>query len=249
VNDAYLWEDDYLRLIEGLESDTREPADEERRGLVLDRMIDEELLVQRGLELGLPNVDRRVRADLTQALIASIARDAESREPTEDELAAFYEENTDFFVQPGRLRVRQVFFGVAEQAAAAGALARAQEARRRLAAGEAFERVREELGDAEISPLPDAALPAPKLREYLGPTALRAALELGEGEWSEPVRSGTGYHVLGIVERQPDRAPPFEEIRDLVRGEWLRRAGDAALREYLDELRERAEVAVAPELP
>lgn len=249
VNDAFIWRDDYQRLVAGLESDTREPADEATRRRVLDRMIDEELLVQRGLELGLPNVDRRVRADLTGALIASVARDAESREPDEDELETFYEANEDFFTQPGRLHVRQVFFRVRTQAEAGDALARAREARRRLEAGEPLARVRDELGDAEISPVPDAPLPAAKLREYVGPTVLRTALELREGEHSDPVRSGTGYHVIELVERQPDAVPPLAEIRDQVRAEWLRRAGDRALRDYLDELRERAEVRVAAELP
>ena len=37
---------------------------------VLDRMIDEELLGQRGLDLGLVRADRRVRADLVSAVIA-----------------------------------------------------------------------------------------------------------------------------------------------------------------------------------
>lgn len=249
VNGSLIWRDDYQRLLAGLESDLRGPIDDRARRRVLDRMVDEELLVQRGLELGLPNVDRRVRADLTGALIASIARDAESREPDDGELEAFYAENADFFTQPGRLRVRQVFARVRTQSEAADALERATRARERLDAGEDFESVRDELGDREISPVPDAPLPAAKLREYLGPTALRAALNLQEGERSEPVRSGTGYHVIELVERLPDRVPELENIREQVRAEWLRRQGDQALREYLDELRERADLTIAPEIP
>ena len=72
VNGTLLYMDDYRRLVEGVESDTREPASPELRRRVLDRMIEEELLVQRGVELGLVESDRRVRADITQAMIQSI---------------------------------------------------------------------------------------------------------------------------------------------------------------------------------
>ena len=61
VNGTLIFDDQYQRLLQGLESDLREPVSEALRQRVLDRMIDEELLVQRGLELGLAESDRRVR--------------------------------------------------------------------------------------------------------------------------------------------------------------------------------------------
>ena len=59
--------------------------------------------------------------------------------------------------------------------------------------------------------MPDALLPAQKLLEYLGPTALRTALELEPGAWSEPVRSGSGYHLLHLVDRDPPVVPDSSE--------------------------------------
>jgi len=242
VGGALIRVEEYRRLVAGLESDRREPVDAKLRRHVLERMIDEELLVQRAVELGLVDVDRRVRADLTTSMIQSIVDDAEEHEPTERELARFYEENGDFFTSTGRLRVRQIFFrrGADPRGDADARAARAAE---RLAAGEPLERVREELGDEEISPLPDALLPPQKLREYVGPTALRAAMELEVGAVSAPVRSGTGVHVLALVDREDASTPPFAEIAEQVRAEWRRRSGDRALRAYLDGLRDDIDVA------
>jgi len=59
------------------------------------------------------------------------------------------------------------------------------------------------------------------------------------------VRSGTGYHVLQVVERQADALPALDEIRPQVIAELRRRAGEQALRTYLDELRASAVVVVA----
>jgi parvulin-like peptidyl-prolyl isomerase len=248
VNGTLIFSDEFERLVAGLESDTREVAPPETRRRVLDRMIDEELLVQRGLELGLAESDRRVRADITAAMIRSVVVEAEDDPPQEDELRDFYREESSFFTQPGRLRVRQIFFRVPTREAQEAAAARASEARRRLDAGETFEAVAAELGEEPISKVPDALLPPAKVREYLGPTALRATMELEPGQVSAPVRSGTGFHLIQLVQSEPPRVPDFEDVAQQVRAEYLRRRGDRALRDYLDELRKRAEVSVAPEL-
>ena len=248
VNDAPIRTEDFARMVDAVAADRREPLTGEDRQRVLDRLIDEELLVQRGLTLDLPRVDRRVRADLTQTVIDGIASQAGDREPSEDDLRAFYDSHRDFFAGPGRLRVRQVFVRVTAPSDPA-ALARADQAAQRLRAGEALDAVQAALGDPPLVPLPDAVLPPAKLRDYLGPTALRTALELEVGEVSDPVRSGTGYHVLQVVERQPDSAPALEDIRPQVVSELRRQAGEEALRSYLDELRGSAAVRVREPLP
>jgi len=233
VGDAVIRAEEYERLVAGLESDRREPVDDELRRHVLERMIDEELLVQRAVELGLVDVDKRVRANLTSAMIQSIVDDAEEVEATEAELRAFYAEHADFFSAPGRLHARQIFFrlrGGGEEAAKAAV--------ERLEAGEDFSAVQAELGDSEISPLPNTLLPALKMREYIGPTALRAVAELAPGETSPPIKSGTGVHILQLVAREDKHTPAFDKIRDQVNSEWRRRQGDTALRSYLDGLRD-----------
>jgi len=248
VNGALVRGDDYARSLDALERDRRagrEPAD---RRLVLDRLIDEELLVQRGLELGLARQDARVRRDLTAAVIDAVVTEHEDGTPSDAELEAFYQRERDFFARPGRLRVRQLWCRADTAADAPSAEARARAAAASLRAGEDFAGVRTRLGDPEIAPLPDALLSPAKLLDHLGPTALRAALELEAGAVSDPVRSATGYHVLQVVEREAEWVPPREEIADEVVAEYRRRRGERALRAYLDGLRARADVETAPSL-
>ena len=249
VNGTLLYAEDYQRLVEGVESDTREPASAELRRRVLDRMIDEELLVQRGVELGLIESDRRIRADITQAMIQSIVVETEDQKPEPDELRKFYEEEAGFFTQPGRVRAAQVFFRVRAPGDEAAVMEKATQAQQRLQAGEPLAQVRASLGDEEVSPIPDTLLPPAKLREYIGPTALRAVMDLAPGAISAPVRSGMGVHVFQLVEREEPRVPPFEEVADQVQAEWVRRAGDRALRGYLDELRSSGQVVTIEALP
>ncbi len=247
VNDTVIRADEVARVLAALEGDRRTPLTDEDRRRVLDRLIEEELLVQHALALGLARSDRRVRADLVSAVLGSLAAAGDGYEPDESEIREFYAENRDFFAGPGRLWVRQVFVAVDDRGEE-DARTRATRAAERLRAGDAIDRVREELGSPEVAPLPDAPLPPAKLREYLGPTALLAAMDLAPGATSDPVRSAQGYHVLALVERDPGGAPPLEEIVPQVRAELRRRADDRVLRERLDQLRAEADVVVGPEL-
>lgn len=248
VNETLIRADEVARVLAALESDRRSPLTGEDRQRVVDRLIEEELLVQHALALGLARSDRRVRADLVSAVLGSLAAAGDGYEPDEREIREFYAENQDFFAGPGRLWVRQVFVAV-DGGGEEEARARASRAAERLRAGDEIARVRGDLGSAEVAPLPDAPLPPAKLREYLGPTALLAAMDLAPGATSEPVRSAQGYHVLTLVERDPGGAPPLEEIQPQVRAELRRRADDRMLREHLEQLRAEADVVVGSELP
>jgi hypothetical protein len=247
VNGVVIRQDDYRRLLAGFQSDSRSPINDEVRLHILDRMIEEELLVQRGLDLGLARLDRRVRGDLTSSLISSIVATAEEGEPEARELQAFYDANRPFFTRPGRLRVEQVFFRTPDGEVAAEVLARAQSARQALRSGQSMRAVQERWGDEEISPIPDTLLPALKLREYVGPTAAAVAEQLPIGAVSDPIQSGGGLHVLRMTDRTESEEPPLDSIRGQVENEWRRRAGDRALRAYLDQLREDGEVEVLVE--
>jgi parvulin-like peptidyl-prolyl isomerase len=244
VNGVPIRADDYRRALDAVAADRREAPDAELRRHVLDRLIDEELLVQRGLELGLPRVDARVRRDLAAAVVDAATAAAAPDQPTAAELARFYDANRSVFGRGDRLHVRQVFVA----GGAPDADVRAAGAAARLRAGEDVATVRAALGDVEPIPLPDGPLPTAKLADYLGPTPLRAVLDLSPGEVSDPVRSTGGLHVLVLVAREPASVPPLAEIEDEVRTEWRRNDGERALRAQLDALRARAtlEVTAAP---
>ena len=247
VNGTVIRRDDYNRIIAGLAGDRRGAVTDADKRHILDRLIEEELLIQRALDLRLADHDSRIRKDLTVAMIDAIAAPSAELIPSGAELEEFYEQNREVFAQSDHVRARQIWCRVPTLADAGAAHTRATDAAKRLRAGEDFTAVRSALGDNEIAPLPDALLPPAKLADYLGPTALRAVLGLQPGEVTDPIRSSTGYHVLQLLERAAGSAPPFESMKAQVLAAYRKNAADAALRSYLDDLRSRADVEVVGE--
>ena len=199
----------------------------------------------RGLEIGLTQSSPKVRKAIASTMISQIVNETAALQPSRGELRDFYEENKDFFTIPGRLRVWRMRFSLGGDAEAAEA--RAREAHAELAAGGQFLDIKQELADATALQVPDVLLPPVKLAEYLGPTLTQKAMEMSPGNFTEPISAAGALQILYLVDSEPVAAPPFEALEPQVEAEFRRRAGDNALREYLDWLRARGEVLVRPE--
>jgi PPIC-type PPIASE domain/SurA-like N-terminal domain len=240
---------DYRRVLAGVESDLRNPIDEAMRRRVLDRMIDEELLVQRALDLGLAVIDRRVRGELTSGLIDSIVSESDADEPDRAAVVKHFEENIDFFTRPGRLRVQTIYFSVRRDGdpSTLPAIERARLAADRLAKTDddaEVAAIEAKLGDEQVSPVPNVLLPGSKVRDYLGPTLLQALEQQEVGVWSAPIQNQGGFYVARLIEREPAIIPELEDVETLVRQDLKRREGDRALRRYLDDLRSETPVSI-----
>lgn len=243
VNDRVIARDFVERVARDVAEKRNVQLDESLRRSVVDGLIDEELLVQRGIELGLPRIDRRVRSGLTRAAIERIMVAQDSTAPSDADLQAFLDAHPEIFAPAAKLRLRQILFHVIGGDASA-ALRRAQKAAQRLRAGEDFAAVRTQDGDPELAPIPDALLTRTKLLDYVGPTVLQAAAALAPGATSDPIRSGQAYHLVQVVERDALALPDLARVRDQVRKEYQRQAGDQWLRTTLEQLRSNAEIIV-----
>lgn len=226
-----------------VERDRQTPVTAEERTRILERLVDEELLLQRGIALGLMRSDRKLRADLVATVIDAATSGAAAVDPSPEEQKAFFDENRGMFASVPAVGVAQVFVATAARREAE-ASARAASAAARLRGGEDVASVRRALGDPPAVELPVSLLPASKLRDYVGTEAATVALALQVGDVSDPQRGPDGYRVLVMLER--GEVTNFEDHRADVLAEMRRRAGEVALRAYLDQLRAQTKVEIAP---
>jgi len=230
----------YRQLLSDLAADKRAPLKAADRRFVVDRLIDEELLIMRGIELGLPDSSPQIRKAIASAVIAQVSAEAEAAVPDEAALRRLYASDAEYFSITGRYHLRWW------RVPGSGSTAKqhAIDALAQLGAGTPIEAVTHPPGLIPQTMLPDQMLPLSKLADYLGPELTQEVLQLEPGEYSRPVVANGSFHILYLVDRQAAALPEFEQVRPLVEAEYLRRRGDQALRDYLGWLRQRTRIVV-----
>lgn len=211
--------------------------------VALARVVDEELLVQRGLELDLARQHNAVRSALLQAVTQIVVAENAASEVTDGELEVFFNENRSVFGGPARLQVDRILFSghtVGEEEAELRAIT----ARGQLMAGRAFSEVKARLGDEELFSIPAEPLPPAVLNQHIGPTLLRRALALQTGQISQPIKVGKNTHLLRVVDRQEGEPLEYQDVKTRVLAEFRRRQNQVSLEAYLAWLHARAEIEV-----
>ncbi|WP_279243344.1 peptidyl-prolyl cis-trans isomerase [Candidatus Litorirhabdus singularis] len=238
VNNERIDKAEYLAYLDLLARDKRNAMTSADRRHLLDRLIEEKLLLQRAVEIGVPFSDPTVRKTIINAMIATVTSDSASAAVDTEQLMRFYQQNQTYFAQPMRAQVRRMVFR-GEQAQA-----RSSAAEQALLNGQDWQRVQHKMADTDILALPSSPLPVSKLRGYLGPTLADAALELAPGAISAPLTEQAGFTILQLIDLQAGPAPPLAQVEERVLREYQRRAADQALRDYLNDLRGGADVSI-----
>ena len=224
----------YEMQLEGLANDKRSPLTEEDKAYVLERMIEEELLIKRAIDLGMLENNPMARGTIVQQMIRNIIADGSRIEPEEKELIKFFEENIGFFTKANRLRVRQVYFSQVDFGDKV--LEEAKNAFTRLLDGETFEQVALSGSNSALR-VPDTLMNLSKVREYIGPSLMKEAQLLKPGQFSAPKKVSGGYKIIYLADREDAEKPQYYNIRSSVLSEFLKRRDDKSLRAYLDNLK------------
>jgi hypothetical protein len=210
-------------------------------------LIEEELLVQRAVELGVLQSDRDVRKAVARAMLERVVEDAGHARAGSREVARHYADHGARFAAPDRTAVAVAVFR--DRDGEGDALDRALEAKAAVAAGVTFEVAVEGLADPPAIPVPSVALTQRALAKYVGPAVARAAGTLAIGQVAGPFATA-GEQVLIIVrDREPARVPALEDVEEQIRAELAREAANRAVREFLAERRRRARVVLASHAP
>ena len=243
VGDIEISREKYLLQLEGLNLDKRVPLKEEDRAFVLERMIEEELLIQRAKDLGMFSTNTMIRGAIVQQMINMIISENSLDIVSTSQLKEFYEANKGFFTSADRLRLKQIYFSDEK----GGALERAQNAYLYLVQGNNLD-VIDSKSDESALEVPNTLMTLSKVREYIGPSLMQLAKMLKPGEFTSPKKVIGGYKIIVLLERRDASPPDFKEIRDRVKSEYQKRKDDEALRDYLNQLKKWYEIDRQPKI-
>lgn len=167
-----------------------------------------------------------------------------------EQVERYYQQHRSEFSHPAQIRASYVLIRLAKGATAADRQTAGERARdivRRARAGEDFGRLAK-----EVSEDPATSQMGGDLgffgRGTMGDTFDAAAFALAPGEISEPVETSFGFIVIKVAARRAAGVAPLEEVRPrieaIIRGEGRDKAQDA----FVEGLRSKARIEIAPDL-
>jgi hypothetical protein len=220
----------------------RPASDQELSGLI-DSYVQDEILYRHGLSLGLdrddPVIKRRVRQKLE---LMSEEQNAQAA-PTEAELAAYLQKNPAQFLRPATVSFEQIFLEAPGDqadveravAAARAAVARGTDPRKLGRASMLAARV-ENASQDEVA------------RDF-GAAFAAALTTLPLNEWTGPVTSGFGTHLVRVTARAAAVLPPLAEVRPLVAREWENARRTRSRDDNYQKLRQEYDVLIEAKRP
>ena len=234
IEDTSIPMEKYLTQLDGLSKDKRSPLTQEDKEYVLERMIEEELLIKRAIDLGMLNDNPMARGTIVQQMIKTIIAENARYEISDSELESFFQENSGFFTKSSRLRIQQIYFS--NEQLKDNSLVVAKKAYDLLKRGDDFESV-SKLGSPSALKTPNSLMTLSKVREYIGPSLMNLARELEINSFTSPIEVSGGYKIIYLIDKEMASSPKFNDIKASVSSEFLKRKDDQSLRSYLENLK------------
>ena len=215
------------------------PSDAELRNLV-DSWLREEIYYREAVRLGLDRDDTIVRRRLVQKL--GFLKEAEDAvDPTDADLRSWFEKNREAYRFPDRYSFEHIYLSPERYDDVAREAARVLE---QLGAGVSWRA----LGDPFMLNASYAERTQPEVRALFGGSFAASLPGLTEGDWTGPVESAYGAHVVRLVDRAQSHAPFFEGVQERVRQDYLDDHSRQAAEAYYQDLRGRYDVRLGEPL-
>jgi len=209
---------------------TGQALTEEQREYITAAFVEEQILVQEALKMGLDD-DARIYDILAQKMRHVLSGDI--IQPTDAELEAFYQANVERYRTMPMLDTDEIVFNDRETLPA--------ELLSRLAAGAEAESLLSQ-SPGNLDPLPNVN--RLDLSNIFDEAFAAQVFSADIGPWQGPFLSNRGQHWLQVKSRTESVLPPLAEIRDRVRLEWIAMEEDRRLQAEIERLWEQYTVRI-----
>jgi len=246
VNQRPVLRSDFITQLEsetGLKFEQSTRADQLR---VLAEMVNEEMLVQRGLELDFAETDQDTRNALVAIVNQQMVADVTTSTATEQQLRDWYDSHRADYSTEGTITACDLLLRAPKEAAgAAGAVGAASSAAAALREGQPLAVVLARSGMENANKCEDNLWFAAKI--HLGEVLFEQAKGLNAGEVTAPVVLRDGVHVVLVQKNAPPMPMSFEAAHDKVEGDYKADREARITSATMHFLRQRSRIVVADE--
>jgi parvulin-like peptidyl-prolyl isomerase len=194
----------------------------QQRKKVLEDMIAEELMVQRGLEIDLSSYDPDVRAALVAGVELEVTADVLAEQPGETQLRDYYARHRAKYVTEGVMRLRELVARATGSVRVDEAISSAQQAVAALRAGKPIDAVMQQYHLVDSGRLLDAGrVDTGDILEFAAKAKLDvdvygAASRLQSGEISDALRQSDGVHIIVMLQHRVPVQQEYAAAADQV---------------------------------
>jgi hypothetical protein len=218
----------------------RPPTAQELAGIV-DNYVSDEILYREGKTLGLDRDDAVIKRRVRQKLEVMAEEAGERLAPTNADLTAYMNAHPEKFARPALVSFEQLYFDPAK----AGVESRIKATNAALSAGGAPDA----LGDSTMLPYRiDGEGIDTVVREF-GSDFAAALKTVPHGQWTGPVRSGLGMHLVRVTSWTPSTSASLDTVRQEVHREWEYERRKRALEASYEAMRAKYDVTIEAPLP
>lgn len=197
-----------------------------RYPFVVEFLVERHLLAQLANKEGIAESEdykRRLAAYQAKALRDSYLAQVISKDVTEEEIKAVYEDEAKKLKETERVRARHILVASEKEA---------QAVIDKLAKGEKFEALAKQFsldgskdygGDLGYFSAPEMV-----------PAFSTAAFALKKGEVSQPVKTDFGWHIIKLEDRKQGAAQPYDQVKNAIRNVLVRQKVQAKLASLKD---------------
>jgi hypothetical protein len=210
----------------------RPPTDAELKGLI-DDYVKEEIATREATAMGLDRDDTIIRRRLRQKMEFLVEDAVDQTSPTDAELQAWLDKHPKTFRAESRVAMRQIYVSPEKHGAVAHAEADRLLARLRAAGPDARTGA---LGDASMLPREVPMGPLSEVARSFGAEFAAKIDATPPGQWTGPVESPYGLHLVLVTERVAASRPVLGEVRPLVERELMAERRQAQLRALYERL-------------
>lgn len=195
----------------------RPPTSLELEGLIRE-YIREEVCTREAMALGLDKDDAVIRRRLRQKLEFISDNVASQAEPTDEQLQKFMQSHAESFRGERQFSFSQVYLDPQKHGENLTRDVNQILAELRLAGSKPD---LSKMGDSFLLEQNFEGLSLAEASKQFGEKFAAKLIDLPLGEWSGPIESGYGLHLVLVTDRRDGSAPALAEVRETVKRDWI----------------------------
>ena len=235
VNDKIIPSERYQTVIQLIKNDKRDDLTDIDRKMALERIIEEELLVQYAYQNGFLEADDLLRKSIVRSVVDSIAEQSISVIPNEKILRDFYQDNLPLFTVDEQFRI-VILSSQNGSDINAGKVIWQDSYDIPLLMNEIRSIKKLDISSDFISKY--------RLGTLIGPLLRDVVLSLKLGETSEPLETIYGYSIVTLIDKKGRVIPDFKEINEIVLQEYKRQQRETILNDLLSDLKRQSDINI-----